>query len=182
MATLITGGTGFIAAEIARLLVSRGETDLTVFDIDDSTHRLDEIAGKVKRIRGDVGNFSHVLDAVRDTSPEVIYHLAGLLSLGCEADPHSSIRVNALGTYHVLEAARLFGVEKVIFSSSIGTYGTGITTAAMDDLTLQRPCSCTGPASSSASISGSSTGASTASTTAACAIPPWPVPASGRSA
>ncbi len=139
MATLITGGTGFIAAEIARLLVSRGETDLTVFDIDDSTHRLDEIAGKVKRIRGDVGNFSHVLDAVRDSSPEVIYHLAGMLSLGCEADPHSSIRVNALGTYHVLEAARLFGVEKVIFSSSIGTYGSGITTAAMDDLTLQRP-------------------------------------------
>ena len=139
MATLITGGTGFIAAEVARLLVSRGETDLTVFDIDDSTRRLDEIAGKVRMVRGDVGNFSHVLEAVRDSSPEVIYHLAGMLSLGCEADPHSSIRVNALGTYHVLEAARLFGVGKVIFSSSIGTYGSGITTDAMDDLTLQRP-------------------------------------------
>ena len=39
----------------------------------------------------------------------------------------------------MLEAARLFGVGKVIFSSSIGTYGSGITADVMDDLTLQRP-------------------------------------------
>ena len=139
MATLITGGTGFIAAQIARLLIGRGETDITIFDIDDSTHRLDEIAGKVKTVRGDIGELSHVLNAVRDSSPAVVFHLAGLLSVPSEADPHSSIRVNALGTYHVLEAARLFGVEKVIFASSIGTYGSGISGDTIDDLTLQRP-------------------------------------------
>jgi len=90
-------------------------------------------------VRGDIGEFSHVLDAVRDCSPSIIFHLAGLLSVPSEADPHSSIRVNAMGTYYVLEAARLFGVDKVIFSSSIGTHGSGITGDTIDDLTLQRP-------------------------------------------
>ena len=139
MSTLITGGTGFIAAEIVRILVGHGETDITIFDINDSTHRLDDVADKVRIVRGDVGDMSHVLTAVRDCSPSVIYHLAGMLSVSCEEDPHSSIRVNAMGTYHVLEAARLFDVNRVIFSSSIGTYGSGISGDSIDDLTLQRP-------------------------------------------
>ena len=138
MSILITGGTGFIAAEIARILCARGETDITVFDIDDSTRRLDEIAGEVRMVRGDIGEIGEVRDCVGASSPAVIYHLAGLLSVPSEADPQAAVRVNAMGTYHVLEAARQFGVGKVIFASSIGTYGHGVGDA-IDDLTLQRP-------------------------------------------
>jgi nucleoside-diphosphate-sugar epimerase len=36
------------------------------------------------------------------------------------------MRANALGTFHILEAARLFGVSQVLFASSIGTYGLDI--------------------------------------------------------
>ena len=139
MPTLITGGTGFIGAEIARILTNRSEKDITVFDMNESTHRLDEVAGQVKMVSGDIGDLSQVIDVVEKSSPAVIYHLAGMLSVSCEADPQSSIQVNALGTYHVLEAARLHAVDKVIFASSIGTYGTGITDDTIDDLTLQRP-------------------------------------------
>ena len=46
MSILVTGGTGFIGAEIARILINRGENDITVFDMNESTHRLDEIAGQ----------------------------------------------------------------------------------------------------------------------------------------
>ncbi len=139
MATLITGGTGFIGAEVARLLLKRGEDDTTVFDISASTQRLDEIAGDVKLVPGDLGNFSHVLDVVRQSSPEVVYHLGGMLSVPSEKDPQAAISVNAMGTFHVLEAARLFDVQKVIFTSSIGTYGLGLTEDSLNDLTLQRP-------------------------------------------
>ena len=45
-----------------------------------------------------------------------------MLSLLCEADPPAAINANALGTFHVLEAARLFAVPQVLFASSIGTY------------------------------------------------------------
>jgi nucleoside-diphosphate-sugar epimerase len=36
----------------------------------------------------------------------------------CDADPEAGIRANALGTFHILEAARLFGVRQVIFAGS----------------------------------------------------------------
>ena len=126
MATLITGGTGFIGAEVVRLLCEQGETDLVVFDINLSTKRLDDIANQVKMVRGDLGNFSQVLNVVRDTKPSVIYHVGGMLSAPSDADPGAAIRANALGTFHVLEAAKLFEVQQVLYTSTLGTYGLDI--------------------------------------------------------
>jgi threonine 3-dehydrogenase len=139
MATLITGGTGFIGAEIARILLGKGESDITLFDIRDSTQRFDDIADRVSVVRGDVGIFSHVLDAVRESGAEVVYHMGGMLSVPSDADPQAAFGANAMGTFHVLEACRLFGVERVLFPSSIGTYAEGMTEDHIDDLTLQRP-------------------------------------------
>lgn len=139
MATLITGGTGFIGAEIARILLGRGESDITLFDIRDSTQRFDDIADRVSVARGDVGVFSHVLDAVRQSGAEVVYHMGGMLSVPSDADPQAAFGANAMGTFHVLEASRMFGVERVLFPSSIGTYAEGMTEDHIDDLTLQRP-------------------------------------------
>ena len=68
MAILITGGTGFIGAEVVRLLLEKGETDITVFDINLVTKRLEDVADTVKMVRGDLANFSHVLNVVKDTN------------------------------------------------------------------------------------------------------------------
>jgi threonine 3-dehydrogenase len=62
-----------------------------------------------------------------------------MLSVPSDADPAAAMRANALGTFHVLEAARLFGVPQVLFSSSIATYGLDIHETVIDDYTLQRP-------------------------------------------
>ena len=139
MATLITGGTGFIGAEVVRLLLEKGETDLVVFDINSSAKRLDDVADQLEIVRGDLGNFSQILNAVKNAKPSVIYHLGGMLSAPSDADPSAAIRANALGTFHVLEAAKLFEVPQVLFSSSIGSYGLDIREKVIDDYTLQRP-------------------------------------------
>lgn len=139
MAVLITGGTGFIGVEVARILLKKGEKRPVVFDINPSTKRLDEIADQVKLVRGDLGNFSHVLDVVQRANPSVIYHLGGMLSVPSDADPAAALRANALGTFHVLEAAKLFNVSQVLFSSTIGTYGLDIQEEVINDYTLQRP-------------------------------------------
>ena len=139
MAVLITGGTGFIGVEVARILLKKGEKRPVVFDINPSTKRLDEIADQVKLVRGDLGNFSHVLDVVQRANPSVIYHLGGMLSVPSDADPATALRANALGTFHVLEAAKLFNVSQVLFSSTIGTYGLDIQEEVITDYTLQRP-------------------------------------------
>ncbi len=86
-----------------------------------------------------MGNFSHVLDVVQRANPSVIYHLGGMLSVPSDADPAAALRANALGTFHVLEAAKLFNVSQVLFSSTIGTYGLDIQEEVINDYTLQRP-------------------------------------------
>jgi len=138
VAILITGGTGFIGAEVVRLLLERGEQPF-VFHRSASTKRLDDVADKVTFIRGDLSNFNHVLNAVKTAQPTAIYHLGAMLSVPSEADPATSLQTNAMGTFYVLEAARLFDVPQVLFSSSIGTYGMGIHEETIHDDTLQRP-------------------------------------------
>jgi len=139
MSVLVTGGTGFIGAEVVRMLLARGERPVVAFDINSSTRLLDDVVDEVLVVRGDLGNFSHVLNAVRTYNPRAIYHLGGMLSVPSDADHAASFRANAMGTFHVLEAARLFDVEQVLFSSTIGTYANDIQGDAIDDYTLQRP-------------------------------------------
>ena len=139
MGIVITGGTGFIGAEVVRILLEKGETDIVVFDINPSTKLLGGVEDKVEVVRGDLGNFSHVLNVVKISKPKAIYHLGGMLSVPSDADPVASFRANAMGTFHVLEAARLFDVPQVLFSSTIATYGLHTRVDVIDDYTLQRP-------------------------------------------
>lgn len=139
MSTLVTGGTGFIGAQVVRILLEKGEKDIAAFDINPSTKLLDDVADQVEVVRGDLGNFSHVLSVVKTHRPNVIYHLGGMLSVPSDADNAASFRANAMGTFHVLEAARLFEVPQVLFSSTLATYGLDIREDAVDDYTLQRP-------------------------------------------
>jgi nucleoside-diphosphate-sugar epimerase len=77
---------------------------------------------------------------VRDYNIDTIFHLAAMLTVPSEANPWGSINTNAIGTYHILEAARLFRVRKVIFTSSIGSYGVTQDTV-VTEATAQRPTS-----------------------------------------
>jgi threonine 3-dehydrogenase len=140
MSTLVIGGTGFVGAHVARLLLQKGEKDIILFDINPSTKLIDDIVKEVAIVRGDLGNFSHVLNAVKGNKPKTIYHLGGMLSVPSDADPAAAFRANAMGTYHVLEAAKLFDVPQVIFTSTIATYGLDLEEGSMvDDYSLQRP-------------------------------------------
>jgi nucleoside-diphosphate-sugar epimerase len=139
MSTLVTGGTGFIGAQVVRILLEKGEKDIVVFDINPSTKLLGDVADQVEFVRGDLGNFSHVLSVVKTRRPKVIYHLGGMLSVPSDADNAASFRANAMGTFHVLEAARLFEVPQVLFSSTLATYGLDIREDVINDFTLQRP-------------------------------------------
>jgi nucleoside-diphosphate-sugar epimerase len=65
--------------------------------------------------------------------------MGAVLSVPSDANPATATQTNAMGTFHVLEAARLFEVPKVLFSSSIGTYGLDIQDEVISDATIQRP-------------------------------------------
>ena len=139
MTALITGGTGFLGSEVARVLLSAGETRITLFDLDPSTERLADLADTVSVIRGDLGNAAEVDEAVAASRPDTVYHLGGMLSAPSEADHAAAFRANAVGTFNVFEAARAHGVSQVLYASTINTYGHDLPEDAVDDYTLQRP-------------------------------------------
>jgi len=137
---LITGGTGFIGAHVARLEMEAGEKEIYLFDINPSIKLLDDIADKVTLIRGDLSNYNHVTNVIKVARPKTIFHLGGMLSVPSDADPTASFRVNAMGTFHIFEATRLFDVPQIIFASTIGTYGLDLEEGStINDYSLQRP-------------------------------------------
>lgn len=138
MSILITGGTGFIGAQVARVLAERGERPV-LLDINDRNTLLKGLEGKVTIVKGDVSNYSHVFNVVKEYEIDIIYHLGSMLSVASDADPWSAFRVNAQGSFHILEAARILGLKRVIFSSTLATYGLDIREGVIDDYTLQRP-------------------------------------------
>jgi threonine 3-dehydrogenase len=138
---MVTGGTGFIGAALVRLLLERDEKDVVAFHRNPAKRTLDDVADRVSLVQGDLGIFSHVLEAVNTYRPRVIYHLGAMLTIPSDADPPAAFQANVAGTFHILEAARLFNVEQVLFASSIGSYGLDIQSEVIDDYTVQRPLS-----------------------------------------
>jgi nucleoside-diphosphate-sugar epimerase len=137
MASLITGGTGVIGSELAHHLVALGE-EVVLFNRSTRSSRLDDIADKVRWVQGDVSNWSQVISAVKENDIEYIYHTGAMLTKVSEKDMWGSFNTNVVGTLNMLEAARMFDVKKMMFTSSIGTYGLGIS-ETVTDTTLQRP-------------------------------------------
>jgi threonine 3-dehydrogenase len=138
MKILVTGGAGLLGAEIVSRLLHAGH-DVHVFDILTEPVRLADLGASISYQQGDVGTFSHVLDAVRIVKPEIIYHLGALLGFACEADPASAMRINAMGSLHIMEAARMFSVRQVMFASSVTTFALGLPNHQMADHDPQNP-------------------------------------------
>ncbi len=137
MPRLITGGTGYIAAQLAHLLVAEGEHPV-LFDVSPNRSAIADVEKAVTIVRGDLGSYAEVLNAVKSNGITEIYHLGSMLTGASEENPWAAFHANVIGTYNVLEAARIFGVKKIMFTSTLGTYGIGFGDV-IDDETLQRP-------------------------------------------
>lgn len=125
MKYLVTGGAGFIGSNIVKELLERGE-QVRVLD-NFSTGKRENLLPfmgnpNLEVIEGDLRSFHIVRDAVRGC--DYILHQGALPSVPRSIkDPITSNEVNINGTLHILEAAREFGVKRVVFASSSSVYG-----------------------------------------------------------
>ena len=99
MRVVVTGGTGFLGAHLARALVERGD-EVTCLDVTRSSPLL--AGAPVTVVRADVGSWAELFHAVRDARPEIIFHAAGILSAFAEERPQAAHAATATGTYNVL--------------------------------------------------------------------------------
>ncbi len=132
MKILVTGAGGQIGTDLLPMLLSRGH-DVAVYDL---APRPDWCPAGVEWMRGDISVSAEVFDAVKSAAPDRIFHLAAILSAAGEAVPHRTWHVNLDGTRYVLEAARLFEVQQVFYTSTIAVFGPGLEPPVGDDVPL----------------------------------------------
>lgn len=121
MTTLVFGGTGFIGRRTIPRLVGRGE-QVVVMDINPATADFSILGDAVLVVSGDITSFEDVIKTVMDVKPDRIMNLAYLLGSG-EDTPHFTMRLNIMGMDNCFEAARLCGVNRITYASSIAVSG-----------------------------------------------------------
>lgn len=134
---LVTGGAGFIGVNCVSRLIKSGER-VTIFDnltrsgAPKNLVWLEEKFGKgsFNLIVGDVENASLLVEACQDV--DVIIHLAAQVAVTTSVhNPRKDFETNALGTFNLLEAARLSGrAPIVLYASTNKVYGE------MDDVPI----------------------------------------------
>jgi CDP-paratose 2-epimerase len=127
--TLITGGAGFIGSNLTLRLVREGH-EVVVYDNlsrqgseKNVAWLRQELGQDWTLLQADIRDFETLRRAAADA--DAIYHLASQVAVTTSVeDPRHDFEVNALGTFNVLEAARLSGrLPIVLYASTNKVYG-----------------------------------------------------------
>lgn len=106
MNTVVIGSEGFIARHLVRRLQSDGH-DVRLFDL---------------QFGNDARHLDEVIEAV--DGRDIIFHLAcNTTILSGSEEPQLDFTNGTILTYHVVEAARITGVPRIVYSSSGSSYG-----------------------------------------------------------
>ncbi len=122
---LVTGGAGWLGSAIVRRLAMRGEQVIAVDNFQTGAPaNLAGLGSAVLLMGGDVTDLAGLLGLIRQHGVRRIVHAAAIVSVLPSLDTPSHVtRVNVESTLNVLEAMRLFGVERAVHISSEEAYG-----------------------------------------------------------
>jgi len=139
MHVLVTGGAGFIGSHSVEQLL---ESNIPVRVLDNfstgsrqylPTHSLLEIQ------EGDIRDAASVRKAMEDMTH--VLHLAAQVSVQASVnDPPESCSTNIGGFVNVLQAARSYGVQRMVYASSAAVYGRPLR-LPVSERDIPQPCS-----------------------------------------
>lgn len=128
---LVTGAAGFIASHLIEELLLNSECNIIGIDnFYSGTKENIEFLKKLPNgaqftfIESDIRDFDQIDNIIKKYQIKGIYHLGAVVSVQESIkNPILSNDVNVKGTLNILEAAKINGVEKIVFSSSAAVYG-----------------------------------------------------------
>jgi nucleoside-diphosphate-sugar epimerase len=143
MHVLITGAVGMIGRKLRARLVADGALNgqaiekLTLIDVV-APPSPEKFSGKIDAAAADIADPAAVRAAVAGR-PDVIFHLAGVVSGEAELDFEKGMRVNLDGSRTLFEAVRAVGGgyrPRLVFTSSIAVFGAPFPPAISDEFHL----------------------------------------------
>jgi nucleoside-diphosphate-sugar epimerase len=143
MHILITGAAGMIGRKLTARLAEAGSLNgrqidrLTLADVI-APQLPKKFTGKVEAAATDIADAA-AAPALIAARPDVIFHLAGVVSGEAETDFEKGIRVNLDGSRALIEAIRAVGggyCPRLVFTSSIAVFGAPFPEAIADDFHL----------------------------------------------
>ena len=134
MKILITGGAGFVGSHLCEKYTKNGDTVLCLDNfMNGSLTNIRQLLNyrNFKLVNGDIRDFDLLEKITRDV--DVIFHLAAQIHVDRSiVEPKMTYEVNVLGTQNILEVARMYDVEKLIYASTSEVYGSTLY-APMDE-------------------------------------------------
>ncbi|MDE0770412.1 MAG: NAD-dependent epimerase/dehydratase family protein [Opitutaceae bacterium] len=121
---LITGGAGNIARLLAKRLLQDGHA-ITCLDIVEPS-----LADKVENVEyetADICDESRLESLLDSRKPDLIFHLASLLSGSSEVDRRRAFQINAIASFNLLELSQKHNPSPtVVFPGTGASYGSGV--------------------------------------------------------
>jgi UDP-glucuronate 4-epimerase len=148
MRILVTGGAGFIGSHLVEKLLAAGHDVVILDDFNDFYDpqiKHANIAGFAREVtlyHVDLRDSESVRSLFHREKVEAIAHLAARAGVRPSIQhPRLYYDTNVTGTLHLLEAARVTGVERFVFASSSSVYGASKTIPFSEDEHLSQTLS-----------------------------------------
>ena len=124
MKCLVTGGCGFIGSNLTDALIDLGHDVCVIDNLSSDAHDQFYYNKKATYYKDDVTN-KHIITGIFERhKPDYVFHLAAEARIqNCINDPIKAYSVNTTGSLNILEASRMFGVKRIMFSSTSAIYG-----------------------------------------------------------
>lgn len=140
MRVLITGAAGMIGRKLTARLIKdtrlNGKPIEAVHLLDVVPHQIPVSPFRIEYHKGNLPEFD-LQKLINTTKPDVIFHLAGIVSGEAEANFELGYDVNLHGTWALFEALRKAQiVPRVVFTSSIAVFGAPFPAVIPDDFNL----------------------------------------------
>ena len=137
---LVTGATGFLGGWVVRRLLEKG-AEVTALVRNGSRGSMpseEEGGARIATVHGAVEDGELLRRALGEHEIDTVVHLAGQPLVGvAKANPAGTFQANIVGTYNVLEAARLNRTRQVLVASSDKAYGESGQLPCTEDTPLQ---------------------------------------------
>jgi UDP-glucuronate 4-epimerase len=148
MKVLVTGGAGFIGSHMVDALLTDGHTVSVIDDFNDfydpkiKRKNLDPVLDDIRLHSIDIRDKDAVLSTFSVERPDAVVHLAARAGVRPSIEsPELYLATNINGTFHLLEAAKEYGVKRFVFASSSSVYGASGVAPFREDQVLNQTLS-----------------------------------------